>query len=59
MFIWTEDIQESFKNVGGIKAIIAVANANVSEEVKLKALNAIFHMSMYYGNNQHINKHNQ
>jgi len=43
-----EDIQEAFKNVGGIKAIVAITNANVSEEVKLKALSAIFHMSMYY-----------
>jgi hypothetical protein len=43
-----ESIQEQFKEVGGIGAIVNIINSNVPDDVKLKAVTATFHMSMYY-----------
>jgi hypothetical protein len=45
----TESIQEQFKEVGGIGAIVNIINSNAPDDVKLKAVTATFHMSMYYG----------
>jgi hypothetical protein len=47
----TDTVQEAFEQAGGIKSLLALAsNSGESEDVRLKALSGLFHMSMYSDN---------
>ena len=47
-FIDPDSVQEAFEEAGGIKPLLDVAsNANEREDIRLKALSALFHLSMY------------
>jgi hypothetical protein len=44
-------VQDAFEKAGGIKSLLDLAaNSSENEDIRLKALSGLFHMSMYNDN---------